>query len=679
MKLIRTRVWAVVLASTLGVAALSTAGSPAQALSTPPIPVLNFDHTIASMPFSGAPANAKDVEGLASVETDNSMWVTDDNSDSMWEINPASGAYKARLRGGATKDISGNPLVAYADFASATEVGTGLTCGQKLDPAIVGDTAANECLSRTDDFESVVYDGSGALYVTSGIAPGRTLTGTPANPAVWKLTRVGGHFTPTSWQQLPNTEDATAAGWRPGTGLYFGKGTKLKTYNFDTNTLGSTFSIGVSDIVGVTFTDASTAFVTTARVDTSPDRTTATSDSTIYRFDASSWTRNTPWTFPLASIGTPGGSVDDDGMIDARDLAIVGDKFYASDGYDGRASSDHPIYVYNLGSAPAPTASFFAIPNTGRAPFTVSFTDISTPIAPAVGAPTSWAWDFDNNGTTDSTLQNTTHNYTVAGTYTAKLTATNLSGFTSSTQKITVQAATALPGGYTLDGFGGLHAFRVGTGPQPPAVSGATYWSGWDIARGTAVLADGTGGYTLDAFGGLHKFRLGTGANPPSVSGNTYWSGWDIARGVALLPNKKGGYVVDGFGGVHPFALGANSTPPAPRGLPYWAGRDMARGITIMPDGKGGYVTDRTGRLFPFKIGSSGTAPPAANNVFITGGVSVHGVSVIFDGSGGFTLDGFGGLHAFGVGFAAKPPAAIGAAWWPGWDIARDVATLPDV
>ncbi len=667
MRRVRTRLSAAVLATTLGAAVLVAGGGAARALSTPAIPQLSFDHTISSHPFSGAPANASDIEGLGYVAGDTSMWVADDNADSVWEINSTSGAYKTRLRA--------------ADFETATQVGTGLTCSQALDAGISGDTGANECHSRTDDFESVVYDANAdVLYVTSGGCCSAGLpSGYPKHPTVWKLTRQSGHFAPTQWQALDETQDPTAAGWRPGTGIYFGKGTKIKTYDFATNALGSDKSLSVSNIVGIDFTDASTAFVTTASVDTSHGRTTAGSDSTIHRFDisGSSWTENTAWKFPLKSIGVPGGSVDDDGMIDARDLAIVSsggvDRFYVSDGYDYRASGDHPIYVYTLGSAPGPTASFTAVPTTGRAPFTVQFTDTS------IGAPTSWAWDFDNNGTTDSTLQNPTHNYATPATYTAKLTATNAAGSSSATQKITVNPATALPGGYTLDGFGGLNRFRVGTGPLPPRAHGAPYWLGWDIARGATIVADGTGGYVLDGFGGLNRFRVGSGARPPVAHGGPYWLGWDIARGVAVLPDQTGGYIVDGFGGIHPFAIGSNAKPPKVIGNPYWLGQDMARGISITPDGKGGYVVDRNGHLHPFKIGSSGTAPAAANGVWNSRGGSVRGVGIIFDGSGGFTLSGYGGLHPFGIGASAPPPAAVGNAKWPTWNIARGVALMPDV
>jgi len=52
--------------------------------------------------------------------------------------------------------------------------------------------------------------------------------------------------------------------------------------------------------------------------------------------------------------------------------------------------------------------------------FTVTFTDTSA------GSPTAWAWDFGDNGT--SSVKNPSHQYTSAGTYTVKLTASNANG-----------------------------------------------------------------------------------------------------------------------------------------------------------------------------------------------------------------------------------------------------------
>jgi PKD repeat protein len=628
------------VATALGATALVTMGGTASALSNPAIPQLTLDHTISSHPFPSGP-NASDIEGLGYVPSDNSIWVADDNGDRIYELDATTGAHKTTLTGA-------------TDFAPATQV--------------VGGATADA--TRYDDLESIVYDpGADVLYVTSGNCCNTPVPGPPYFPTVYKLTRQSGHFKPAQWQALPEGQDPTAAGWRPGSGMYFGKGSKIKTYDFATNAVGSDISLPVSPIVGIDFVGANTAFITTATANTASGRTTADSDSTIHRFDisGSTWTANLAWTFPLQNTG----------MIDARDLAIVNDTFYVSDGYDSRSGGDHPIFVFTLGSAPAPTAAFSAIPNTGRAPYTVQFTDQSTPVAPAIGAPSSWAWDFDNNGTVDSTLQNPTHQYTVPGNYTAKLTATNAAGSTSITHTIVVKAATALPGGWTLDGYGGLHPFTAGTGTNPPAVHGGPYWNGWDIARGLAVAADGKNGFIVDGFGGLHGFRIGAGPNPAAVSGGPYWNGWDIARGIALLPNGTGGYVLDASGGVHPFALGGHSMPPAIIGVPYWAGQDMARGITIMPDGKGGYVVDRGGVLHRFKIGNSGSVPSRANSVAHISIVAVQGVSVMSDATGGFTVDGWGGLHGFGVGVVA-PPTGMASGYWPNWDIARDIATMPE-
>ena len=51
-----------------------------------------------------------------------------------------------------------------------------------------------------------------------------------------------------------------------------------------------------------------------------------------------------------------------------------------------------------------------------RTPTRIRFTDTST------GSPTSWEWDFDDDGTTDSTLQNPNYNFGSSGTYPVKLT-----------------------------------------------------------------------------------------------------------------------------------------------------------------------------------------------------------------------------------------------------------------
>ena len=73
-------------------------------------------------------------------------------------------------------------------------------------------------------------------------------------------------------------------------------------------------------------------------------------------------------------------------------------------------------------SAEAPAAAFTADKTSGTAPLTVQFTDQST------NEPASWEWDFNNDGTVDSTAQNPTYEYSAAGTYSVKLTASNSAG-----------------------------------------------------------------------------------------------------------------------------------------------------------------------------------------------------------------------------------------------------------
>ena len=84
---------------------------------------------------------------------------------------------------------------------------------------------------------------------------------------------------------------------------------------------------------------------------------------------------------------------------------------------------------------------------------------------------------------------------------------------------------------------------------------------------------------------------------------------------------------------------------------------------------------DRFGGLHPFTIGN-GTAPPPPSDVFYDTSRTVRGVALLSDGRGGFTVEGTGELHPFTI--DELPPGAADAPSWPGWEIARDVAVLPE-
>jgi PKD repeat protein len=93
------------------------------------------------------------------------------------------------------------------------------------------------------------------------------------------------------------------------------------------------------------------------------------------------------------------------------------------------------LLVVTGGGAP-PVANFSATPLSGVVPLQVVFTDLSTE------TPTSWAWDFDNDGSTDSTAPNPTNTYS-AGTYSVKLIACNGDGCSTNLQTNYITAFTA--------------------------------------------------------------------------------------------------------------------------------------------------------------------------------------------------------------------------------------------
>jgi len=79
-----------------------------------------------------------------------------------------------------------------------------------------------------------------------------------------------------------------------------------------------------------------------------------------------------------------------------------------------------------------PVAGFTATPQSGSSPLTVLFNDTST------GIITSYAWDFTNNGTVESTAKNTSFTYNSSGVYTVNHSVTGPAGSTSTTLEITV-------------------------------------------------------------------------------------------------------------------------------------------------------------------------------------------------------------------------------------------------
>jgi surface protein len=110
-------------------------------------------------------------------------------------------------------------------------------------------------------------------------------------------------------------------------------------------------------------------------------------------------------------------------------------KYRASDGLVLIATHGRGMYTTDV-FVTTPIASFDMSPRiscTGN--LTVNFTDGS------VGANNIWAWDVDNNGTTDYTTRNPTHTYNAPGVYTVKLTINNGAATVTKTNEIIVMNA----------------------------------------------------------------------------------------------------------------------------------------------------------------------------------------------------------------------------------------------
>ena len=158
------------------------------------------------------------------------------------------------------------------------------------------------------------------------------------------------------------------------------------------------------------------AFTAIPRSGTAPlnvsfiDQSTADPDVSTYLWDfgdrGSSSDRN-----PAHLYGTPG----------SYNVSIT----VTTNGKSNQLNEEGFIVVNAPGNV---TADFNASPSGGIEPVVVQFYDRSA----GTPAPTSWFWDFDDQyaptAEKTSTLQSPVHNYTKAGNYTPKLTASNSQG-----------------------------------------------------------------------------------------------------------------------------------------------------------------------------------------------------------------------------------------------------------
>ncbi len=285
----------------VGLTVGSLAISMSTAMASLPVtttPDLALSTTIKTRPFAGSTVTMKDNEDVAYVPRDNSIWLVDDNADSVYEVDAVTGALKLRL--------------SRTDFESVPAFGGGPLAGP----------------NRPGDLEALAYDeGNDILYAFSG-----SCCNSSALPTVFRLVRgTGGSLAIDSYQPLPTGSDFTAASWNSADGkIYVGKGRVFRPYDYLSNVPGTTFRVpNVTGILGMGFTpDGKDLFV-------------VTNAEQLLRVNWSTRSVVTGWTFGLTSFG----------IGDSRGVALVGDQLYVSDGNDGRAKSDplrYAVYVFNV-------------------------------------------------------------------------------------------------------------------------------------------------------------------------------------------------------------------------------------------------------------------------------------------------------------------------------------------
>jgi PKD repeat protein len=283
---------------------------------------------------------------------------------------------------------------------------------------------------------------------------------------------------------------------------------------------------------------------------------------------------------------------------------------------------DEPKSVTANFAPPIPVASFTALPRSGSAPLTVQFVDLSR------GAITSWAWDFDNDGTVDSTEQHPSYTYIFASVYTVKLT---VSGPTSSDEETKTDYITVTP--------------RIWTQRFSSSSPSARFYHAmaYDSARGVVVLFGGVSGGpgpTLDEtweWDGTNWTQRSP-ANSPSAR---CWHAmaYDSARGVVVL-----------FGGADASGIlndtwewdGTNWTQISPANSPsarVWHAMayDSNRHVVVM---FGGYGTDYLDDTWEWdgtnwtEKAESTVPKPAARYFHAMAYDSARGVVVLFGGYG---------------------------------------------
>jgi len=195
--------------------------------------------------------------------------------------------------------------------------------------------------------------------------------------------------------------------------------------------------------------------------------------------------QGTVYTVAGSSGQITGGSLDHPAMFLSLNLLgsvvldIAGDRLDAL--FLDRDGTIQDHFTLLKGSAfDAPIADFSVAPGVGQVPLSVNFNDLST------GSPQFWSWDFDGDGTDESSDQNPTHQYSQPGVYSPSMSASNLYGTDATSRMDAICAYDGMPGA--------LQALRFDTGTTTLSWLPLIADQGYDVTRGSLDLLRAGGG-----------------------------------------------------------------------------------------------------------------------------------------------------------------------------------------
>jgi glucose/arabinose dehydrogenase len=335
----------------------------------------------------------------------------------------------------------------------------------------------------------------------------------------------------------------------------------------------------------------------------------------------------------------------------------------------GTGANNQALYriEYVGGANRAPVAKIGVDKTSGPSPLTVAFSSAGS--SDPEGGALTYAWDFDGNGTTDSTAANPTFTYTSNGTKTPTLTVRDPQGLTGTASTVVTVGNTAptvrlnLPGNGQLFGFGDTVPFSVTvTDPEDGAVDCSkvtvTYLLGHDSHSHQITSKTGCTGSIAVPVDGEHD----AAANIFGVFDASYTDkGGLTGHGVSTLQprHRQGEHFGAQSGGVqvatHGTAEGGATVGFIDNGdwvsfSPYLLTGVNQFTARVSSAGAGGTIEVRAGSPTGTLLGSAAVAPTGGWETFANVTAAISGAPatattlyLVFKGGAGnlFDLDAF--------------------------------------